>query len=204
MTQPRVPQNEGECHTTFLTLYLEPEIFAVSSLKTLSTPAISPRHARTPGRSWGVPGRTPRGWLGPSYQRFQLAWGPVASVRWEKDVKLVVESCLCGWAMVLFALFKSPNLVKLWSFEISIYSCTVEACLTSKFFVVKGVSFILRGSYAVGELKRHRPILRESRYRAAMACESSGVWGCRRGERGKAHCSPLPRFLRPGNVENPM
>ena len=155
-TQPRVPQNEGECRTTFLTLHLETELFAVSSLKTLSTPATSPLQAHMQGRSWGVC----LGGLGEGYfvhltTTLQLVWGPVASVHWQRDVKLAVESYLCGWALVLFALFKSPNLVKLHSFEISIYDCTVEACLTSKFFVVKDISFILHSSYMMGELKRH-------------------------------------------------
>lgn len=148
-----------------------------------------------------VPGRTRGVLLGPSYQNLQLFWGPVASVHWQRDAKLVAESCLCGWAMVLFASFKSPNLVKLCSLEISIYGCIVEACLTSTFFVVKDRSFILHGSYMMGELKRHHPILRENRFRAVTACESSCVWGYRRGEQGRAQCSPLPHFLGPGNVK---
>lgn len=141
-TQPLVPQKEGECHTPFLTLHPEPEIFAVSSLNTLSTHHLPssctyPRQklATVPGRIWGA-------LLASSYQHLQLVWGPVASVHWQRDVKLVVETCLCGWAMVLFALFKLPNLVKLCSFEISVYGCTVEACLTSEFFVVKDKSIL--------------------------------------------------------------
>lgn len=51
----------------------------------------------------------------------------------------MVASCLCGRAMVLFASFQSPNLVKLHSSEIPRYGCTLEASLslTSEFFVVK-------------------------------------------------------------------
>jgi len=91
--------------------------------------------------------------------------------------------------------------VKLDSFEISIYSCTVEAYLTSKFFVIEDISFILHGSYRVGELQRRHPILRESRSRAVGACESARVWVYRREEQGKARCSLLLRFLCPGNVK---
>lgn len=112
----------------------------------------------------------------------------------------MVESCLCGRAMVLFALLKLPNLVKLCSFEMSIYSCTIEACSTSKFFVVEDISFILHGSYMMGELKRHHPILRKSRYRELVKALVSGYRG---DERRKAQCSLLPRFLCTGNVKKP-
>lgn len=44
--------------------------------------------------------------------------------------------------------------------------------------------------YVIGELKRHHPILRESRYRAVMACERSHVWAYRRGEQGSVLAAP--------------
>jgi len=51
---PCVPPNEGECPTTFLTLCPEPEILAVSSLKTLSSPITSRLHAHIPGKRSAV------------------------------------------------------------------------------------------------------------------------------------------------------
>lgn len=84
---------------------------------------------------------------------------------------------LCGSVMVPFALLRWPNLVK--------------TCLTSKYFGLKYISFILCGSYVMSELERHHHIMTENKRRAVLACESSGVCGYRRGEQGNFQCSLL-------------
>lgn len=136
--------------------------FAVSSLKTLSTPlslssSLSVYKTGAGDCVWEDSGRVALSML--------LA---LAAVLRTCCLHALTEGCeTCGrelslWQgygtffFALMAIFSETV-----TFEVPIHSCAAKSCLTSKFFGLEDTSFILRGSYTMSELMRRHHVMTE-------------------------------------------